>query len=147
MSATPSRDKAATPTRRDFLRLATTGLLGAAGLVGLGELFRFLAFESAQAPSTVFDVGVAAQYPAGSRTLLPNVPAVLFATASGFSAMSLVCTHLGCTVEEADGGFKCPCHASRYDAQGNVERGPARLPLRRLRVEQTAQGHLLIHTD
>ncbi len=146
MNAMPSKDKA-TPTRRDFLRMATTGVLGAAGLVGLGELLRFLAFESADAPKTVFDVGDAAQFPAGSRTVLSDVPAVLFATASGFKAMSLVCTHLGCMVEEADGGFKCPCHGSRYDAQGNVERGPARLPLRQLRVEQTAQGRLLIHTE
>ncbi len=147
MSAIPSRGDAPTPTRRDFLRLATTGLLSAAGLVGLAELVRFLGFASEQAPKTVFDVGEAAQYAAGSRTVLPDVPAVLFATASGFKAISLVCTHLGCTVEEADGGFKCPCHGSRYDAQGNVERGPARLPLRQLRVEQTAQGRLLIHTE
>jgi cytochrome b6-f complex iron-sulfur subunit len=147
MSAMQSKDRLTPPTRRDFLRLATTGLLGTAGLVGLGELLRFLTFESASAPKTVFDVGDAAQYPAGSRTLLPEVPAMLLSTPSGFKAMSLVCTHLGCTVEEADGGFKCPCHASRYDAQGNVERGPARLPLRQLRVEQTAAGRLLIHTD
>ncbi len=142
-----SKDKAITPTRRDFLRLATTGLLSAAGLVGLGELLRFLTFEDASAPKTVFDVGAASQYPVGSRTVLPDVPAVLLVTATGIKAMSLVCTHLGCTVEESDGGFKCPCHASRYDAQGNVERGPARLPLRQLRVEQTPAGHLLIHTD
>ncbi len=142
-----SKDKAITPTRRDFLRLATTGLLSAAGLVGLGELLRFLTFEDASAPRMVFDVGAASQYPVGSRTVLPDVPAVLLVTATGIKAMSLVCTHLGCTVEESDGGFKCPCHASRYDAQGNVERGPARLPLRQLRVEQTPAGHLLIHTD
>ncbi len=147
MNAMRSRDNAPTPTRRDFLRLATTGVLSAAGLVGLGELIRFLGFESEQAPQTVFDVGEAAQYAAGSRTVLPAFPAVLFAAPSGFKAISLVCTHLGCTVEEVDGGFKCPCHGSRYDAQGNVERGPARLPLRQLRVEQTAQGRLLIHTD
>lgn len=142
-----SKDKAITPTRRDLLRLATTGLLSAAGLVGLGELFRFLTFEDASAPKRVFDVGAASQYPVGSRTVLPDVPAVLLATASGFKAMSLVCTHLGCTVEESDGGFRCPCHASRYDGQGNVERGPARLPLRQLRVEQIPAGRLLIHTD
>ncbi len=141
------RSRNSAPTRRDFLRLATTGVLSAAGLVGLGELARFLGFQTADAPKTVFDVGQAAQYPAGSRTVLPEVPAVLIATTSGFQAMSLVCTHLGCTVEEDGGGFKCPCHGSRYDSKGTVERGPARLPLRMLRVEQTAAGRLLVHTD
>ena len=147
MSAMRSKDSKPTPSRRDFLRLATTGLLSASGLVGLAQLLRFLDFESAAPPKTVFDVGAAAQYPAGSRTYLPDVPAMLLSSESGFKALSLVCTHLGCTVEEADGGFKCPCHGSRYDAGGNVERGPARLPLRQLRVETTAARRLLIHTD
>ena len=147
MNAMRSRDNKPAPSRRDFLRLATTGLLTASGLVGLAELLRFLDFESAAPPKTVFDVGPAAQFPAGSRTYLPDVPAMLISGESGFKALSLVCTHLGCTVEQADGGFKCPCHGSRYDADGNLERGPARLPLRQLRVETTAAGRLFIHTE
>src|SRR5512143_1067122 len=133
MSAMQSRDSKPAPTRRDFLRLATTGLLSAAGLVGLAELLRFLDFESPAPPKNVFDVGAASQYPTGSRTYLPDVPAMLLSTESGFKALSLVCTHLGCTVEQADGGFKCPCHGSRYGAEGDVRRGPARQALHRLR--------------
>ena len=147
MNAMQSRDRVPAPSRRDFLRLATTGLLSAAGLVGLAELLRFLDYEPAAGRKTVFDIGAASQYAPGSRTNLPDVPAILLHTASGFKALSLVCTHLGCTVEEDDGGFKCPCHGSRYDSAGNVERGPARLPLRQLRIETTADGRLLIHTD
>jgi cytochrome b6-f complex iron-sulfur subunit len=135
------------PTRRDFLHVVTSGLLGAAGIAALGGLLRFLDFQGEQPIQTAFDVGVPSQYPVGSCTMLPAVPAMLLSTESGFKALSLVCTHLGCTVEQADDGFKCPCHGSRYDVQGNVERGPARLPLRQLRVEITAAGRLLIHTD
>ncbi len=42
------------------------------------------------------------------------------------------CTHLGCTFpwNENDAQFQCPCHGSRYDAEGKVLRGPAPLPLR-----------------
>ncbi|WP_030008106.1 cytochrome b6-f complex iron-sulfur subunit [Picosynechococcus sp. NKBG042902] len=42
------------------------------------------------------------------------------------------CTHLGCTFpwNENDDQFQCPCHGSRYDAEGRVIRGPAPLPLR-----------------
>lgn len=39
------------------------------------------------------------------------------------------CTHLGCEVEiVADNGFEgfsCPCHRSRYDRSGRVEKGAA----------------------
>ena len=134
-------------SRRDFLKLATTGLLSAAGLIGLGGLIRFLDFESAPPPKTVFDLGSASKYPAGSLTMLPEVPAVLFSTRTGFRALSLVCTHLGCTVEQATDGFKCPCHGSRYDPQGKVLKGPALKPLPLLRIETTADGRLLLHTD
>lgn len=134
-------------SRRDFLRLTTAGLLGTAGLVGLGGLLRFLDYATEPPAKTVFDVGSVVKFPIGSQTVLPEIPATLISTKEGFTAFSLVCTHLGCTVERWDNGYKCPCHGSRYDANGAVERGPARLPLRRLRVELSAAGHVLVHTD
>lgn len=48
-----------------------------------------------------------------------------------FRAVSLRCTHLGCTVgwnAEAR-TFDCPCHGSRFRADATVLRGPAREPL------------------
>ncbi len=134
-------------SRRDFIKLTTTGLLGAAGLIGLGGLIRFLDYEAESGGNPVIDLGSASKYPPGSRTLLPDVPAVLISGKKGFTALSLVCTHLGCTVEQADAGFQCACHGSRYSADGKVERGPARLPLRALRLETTSDGRLLLHTD
>lgn len=46
------------------------------------------------------------------------------------------CTHLGCTFpwNEIDRQFQCPCHGSRYSADGSVIRGPAPLPLQLVRV-------------
>jgi cytochrome b6-f complex iron-sulfur subunit len=134
-------------SRRDFLRIATTALLSAGGLLGLGGLLRFLDYDSQPEPRTIFDLGLASNYAAGSRTLLPDVPALLLRTRSGFSALSLVCTHLGCTVEENADGFGCPCHGSRYDPAGVVLRGPAQKPLRALRLESAPDGHLILHTD
>lgn len=137
--------KQTAPSRRDFLRLATTGLLSAAGLLGLGGLVRFLDYDSDPPRKTVIDVGPVAQYPVGSKTMLLQIPAMLISKPDGFSALSLVCTHLGCTVEQAENGFRCPCHGSRYDAQGNVTQGPARQSLHPLKVEVSSQGHLLVH--
>ena len=135
------------PSRRDFLKVATTGLLSAAGLVGLGGLIRFLAYQSDAPARTIIDIGDKSKYPPGSTSILPDVPAVLFASQTGFVAISLVCTHLGCTVESSADGFKCPCHGSQYNMQGEVQRGPARQPLKKLRVEIAQDNHVLLHTD
>ena len=134
-------------SRRDFLKLTTAGLVSAAGLLGLGGLLRFLDYQNEPPAKTVFDVGSVAQFPVGSQTTLPQIPATLLSTREGFTALSLTCTHLGCTVEPWENGYQCPCHGSRYDANGTVQRGPARLPLRRLRVEITAAGRVIVHTE
>ena len=134
-------------SRRDFLKLARTVILTACGLLGLGGLVRFLDTRTQPDPETDFDVGSADGFADGSRTVLTQVPAVLIKDAGGFSALSLICTHLGCTVESKPEGFACPCHGSRFDPQGNVMRGPATQPLKALRTEVTPDGHLHVHTD
>jgi len=134
-------------SRRDFLKLARDGFLYLSGALALGGLLRFLSFQTEPAPQTEFELGLAADYPLNSRTLLSNIPAVLLHTEKGFSAMSLICTHLGCTVEQKADGFTCPCHGSRYNANGNVLKGPAAKPLQSLRVEVTAEGNLKLFID
>lgn len=133
-------------SRRDFLKLARNGFLYLSGALALGGLLRFLDYDPAPAPKTEFDLGSVSQYPLGSRTVLSDPPAVLVHTENGFSALSLVCTHLGCTVEKDTDGFACPCHGSRYDAKGNVTHAPATKPLRPLRVEVTNGGILKLFT-
>ena len=45
-------------------------------------------------------------------------------------AISLTCTHQGCTVKpQANGEFICPCHGALYDQEGKVLRGPAKRDL------------------
>ena len=134
-------------TRRDFLKLIRDGLLWLSATLGLGGLFRFLNYEPNPAPKTEFDLGSATNYPLGSRTLLANVPAMLIHTASGFSALSLTCTHLGCTVEQSKDEFVCPCHGSHFDLNGKLLHGPAAKPLASLRIETTDDGKLILHTD
>lgn len=47
------------------------------------------------------------------------------------------CTHLGCTFPWNPNAhqFQCPCHGSRYAADGSVVRGPAPLPLKLVQVQ------------
>lgn len=135
------------PTRRDFLHLATDGLLTLSGLLGLGGLIRFLSFELDPAPPTEFDLGPAMNFPFDSRSLLLHIPAVLIHDDDGFRAYSLTCTHLGCTVEQKDDGYECPCHGSIYNKRGEVNKGPAKQSLKSLRVTTTEGGSLLLHMD
>jgi len=133
-------------SRRDFLKLARDGFLYLSEALALGALLRFLNFQPDPAPPTSFELGPAASFPPGSRTVLPNVPALLIHAENGFSALSLVCTHLGCTVEAKEDGFTCPCHGSQYARDGALLRGPAARALAVLRVEMTADGNLILYT-
>ncbi len=135
------------PSRRDFLKLLRDGFLWLSGALALGGLIRFLDFEPNPAPKTEFDLGPANQFPLNSRTLFTDPPSILIHTESGFSALSLVCTHLGCTVEQNAEGFACPCHDSRFNVDGAVTHGPASKHLASLHIEITEDNHLILHTD
>lgn len=50
-------------------------------------------------------------------------------------ALSLVCTHLGCTLTVTGRELVCPCHGSAFDRQGRVLAGPAARPLDRYPLE------------
>ncbi len=47
-------------------------------------------------------------------------------------AVTAVCTHMGCILafNNAERSWDCPCHGSRFDADGNVLHGPAISPLK-----------------
>lgn len=131
-------------SRRDFLKLTSRGLLGLSGILGLAGLFRYLSYESDPPPPQQFDVGPASDYPEGSRTMLKNVPALLIHGPEGFTALSLTCPHLGCTVDLKTDYMECPCHGSRYTPNGELLHGPANRGLRTLKVVPGPDDHVII---
>ena len=62
---------------------------------------------------------------------------VFMITSNHQEAISLTCTHQGCTVSrQTDGTFLCPCHGTLYDNQGKVFKGPAKQNLPRYKINQ-----------
>ncbi len=136
-------------TRRNFLRLATNAIFSLGGLLGLGGLFRFFSFQPDPGPPTEFALGPKEDYPETIQVIRPDIPAAIKHTEEGVIAISMVCTHLGCTVDadENKAGFTCPCHGSHYNANGNVLKGPATKALPRFRIEEQDDETLMLFTN
>ena len=81
-------------------------------------------------------IGSVAQLDKTGQLLVENSPigAILVVGTSkkpkNLIAVRPNCTHQGCTVEWKSNQFACPCHGSRFGADGKVRNGPAEKPLR-----------------
>ncbi|HLC04313.1 MAG TPA: ubiquinol-cytochrome c reductase iron-sulfur subunit [Anaerolineales bacterium] len=131
-------------SREGFLRLATRAALWLTGGASLVGLLQYLSYEADPPPQSIFPIGQPDAYRVGTATVIPGARAVLYRENDGFWAVSLVCSHLGCTTEEEGSGYRCPCHGSRYDRQGRVLNGPAKQPLKAVWVDEDGEGDLAI---
>ena len=112
-------------------------------------------------PPTIVKVGPPESF-ADGLTFVPGRRVFIVRDGRTFRAVSAVCTHLGCTVrpeanEEADPTdperrrrlqtytFACPCHGSRYRADGVNLSGPAPGPLAAYRLSLAPDdGQLMV---
>ena len=155
-----SSDSEGMQNRRSFLQ--QLGLGGV--LVSLGG-FTFQSFRSLvpnvlyEAPVR-FKVGLPAQM-ADGVTYLEDKRLFVFKEGQTFHAISAACTHLGCTVKYTklnqpkqvdlkgeqkaiNFEFQCPCHGSKYDADGTNYAGPAPSPLRCYKLEVSPDDGQLV---
>ena len=130
----PSRLDPEPVPRRDFLGLAALCSAAGACLLALVGMLRLPKAAVLSSPSKKFRV-TAAGIAAAGRGLRPAGPfGGAVSRREGVYAISTVCTHLGCIVKPTAEGFECPCHGSRFAADGSVSRGPAPRALPWLKV-------------
>jgi cytochrome b6-f complex iron-sulfur subunit len=116
-------------SRRDFLKLAWLGLGGLAlAETGVMSIAFFQPRLAEGEFGSIVTAGAVDDFPPNSVTPFNEGRFYLSRLAdSGFLALYRKCTHLGCTVpwEQAKNQFICPCHASAFDAKGDVLNPPA----------------------
>ncbi len=148
--AAPKPGAPQSPGRRKFLSwfgLAwasfAAATMGALSLVGR-FMFPNVLFE----PPTSFKAGFPDDYEIGTVDLRwkEKFGVFMVRTAEGIYALSVICTHLGCTVNWLGGEnkFKCPCHGSGYYRTGINFEGPTPRPLERVAISLAEDGQILI---
>ncbi len=138
-------DDSVATTRRDFFwKLGSAGL-GILTLQALWSTLRFARAPVSYGPSRRRILGEAARFPPGSKVFVEDAGVFVLRDGKGLRALSAICTHLGCNVRaDEGGGYVCPCHGSRYDAEGRVTGGPAPAPLNFLRVKLDKRRRLIV---
>jgi cytochrome b6-f complex iron-sulfur subunit len=72
-------------------------------------------------------------------------PVIIFREEKGFSALSPICTHKGCTVNvKKNGIYACPCHGSQFDYEGRVVKGPAKRNLESYMVKISDTNEVMV---
>lgn len=121
-----------TGSRRKFLkRVAFIGILG-------GLVWRFLVPATHQRKKALLEVEKS-DIPLRGALVYKRSRVAIIRSEEEVYALSLVCTHLGCTVNVTAENLICPCHGSIFDRTGQVLKGPSNKPLERLVVEERGE--------
>ncbi len=130
--------------RRTFLTALGLGGVGFSALIAAVGNLLYLKPAVDYGPPTVIRAGKPDEYKEGIKEVMEDQRVVIVRDKRGFAAISITCTHLGCTVRTSDAGFECPCHGSQYDNDGFVTGGPAPRPLDWYQVSIAPNGELEI---
>ena len=80
-----------------------------------------------------------AHVPSGGALVFRKSRMAIVRKGDDIYTLSLVCTHLGCTVNVTPNELICPCHGSIFGRGGQVLKGPADRALERPAVEDDGE--------
>jgi menaquinol-cytochrome c reductase iron-sulfur subunit len=156
----PHEDGGVDLQRRNLLKIVGgVGILVSIGGAAFQSFRSMLPNVLNEAPLVV-KIGAADQLPEG-MTFLEELRLFIFREGKTYHAISANCTHLGCTVkyakltqpktiETAEGRkeinfeFHCPCHGSKYYADGVNYEGPAPTPLKWYKLELSPEDGQIV---
>ena len=121
--------------------------IGSFLLIDFLMFLRFFLPRSIFEPSSVFRIGVPADYALGVDTKWQQQYRIwVTRTSDRLFVIYARCTHLGCTPDwkASENKFKCPCHGSGYDSEGINFEGPAPRPMDRANVALDAEGQIVV---
>jgi len=131
--------------RRRFLQWIGQWSVVAAVVTQIAGVVRAFVPRVLYEPSKKFKVGKPDKYPEGV-TFVPSHRLFVIRKGNDFHVISAICTHLGCTVQWNPGGrqFDCPCHGSKFRANGVEFAGPAPRPLPWFPLSLSGDGFLVV---
>jgi cytochrome b6-f complex iron-sulfur subunit len=143
-------------SRRRFFNFIGWGsvitLLSGAGAATAKFFYPGVLYE----PRSNFNAGKPSDYvePQGSETVVvderwkKSQRVWILRNKVGIYGLTAVCTHLGCTPNwfPSEHLFKCPCHGSVYQTEGEPIAGPAPEPLYRPKIALDPAGNMIVST-
>ncbi len=136
--------------RRRFFRWCGWAGFGAAVGASIYSFLRFLKPRVLFEPPAYFRAGRVEDYPRNSvsEKWKKGQKVWIVHREEGLYALVSICTHLACTPNwvEDEKLFRCPCHGSVFDVEGDVIAGPAPEPLYRVPILNNGEGELTVGT-
>ena len=136
--------------RKSFLTWLSVGWVAFAAATGgfFTVMIRFLFPNVLFEPPQSFKIGFPDDFESGKVDLRfkKKYNVWIVRDDQKITALSTVCTHLGCTPNwlETERKFKCPCHGSGFRSSGINFEGPAPRPLERYRIILANDGQILV---
>lgn len=94
----------------------------------------------------VVNVGKISEYPPGTIKFINKAKTFVISDEEGIYAVSSVCTHLGCIINQKEKELVCPCHGAKFDISGKVLSGPAKQDLNWYHLELGKENNIILDT-